>query len=802
MENQDPYQKMLSEPEEKVFVDNSNNTKIDEVEKVDIPDSNNLNPKVPLLEDKSEKDYNLKLLNKNSNLYICPGNNYEAKLHSDSFKLNDGNQINPYSGNKFYSKIRKSTLFKHGIDLSNLFIIIKYLITLITACFIMKWIVVFFVVVVFDRDFTEIKIYKNIDFFLAANNLEYGEALGYNVTFYIMTVICFILLSKKIDHMTKKYNKRVSNLYYCDESIYSIFVKNLPMDTSTLELEDFLRKQFNVGIIRNIYLLKDIRQIYSIHQSYMSLLLERNNYIAKSKIKQEKLYEYNSNLTKIKNKLIRKIKIAYDVDHINNKFINKENEKDKEENKQIKINPIDSDKQIENKDNKENDNNQINSNYDNESEKNFFSSKNSFLNIEIQKTKQIDFSRTAIVVFERNEDKNQFLRPLISIKQFFNYLYYKPIIFRGKRLFIENVPQINLINFPNTKYSTEKLFFKGNIQFIFYFLLGLFVNYIFTAIKVAFLFGASINVPIPLFSTIILYSLNYLMNIIIRLTVKSFKFSDIYLENIFIQFACSQRNFIITFLIQMTYFISYLTTEMNHREGSNKKYFKSVEFFLVTLFRSLLFLRYNKEFILRRIKFVIRKYVFCSKLTQNELNELLAENRLNAIETYFIFKDLIIAGILLLSVSFFCSLAYFVAAFAGYFIIVNALNNSEFNTYDDEGINMNIKNRYHNLINHYGFFFSKFLYFEIISISFIFIVCTMSYVLSYYVVIFAYVFFNDIYFSYQFISLWNSNLHTSKTYSELKPYFQRSFKNSKWVDFQRLINDLVHDKDLKTKSDE
>ena len=51
-----------------------------------------------------------------------------ADVHSEKFKLKDGNYTNPYTETRYYSNLRKSTLFKHGIDLTNLFILIDYMI--------------------------------------------------------------------------------------------------------------------------------------------------------------------------------------------------------------------------------------------------------------------------------------------------------------------------------------------------------------------------------------------------------------------------------------------------------------------------------------------------------------------------------------------------------------------------------------------------------------------------------------------------------------------------------------------------
>ena len=52
--------------------------------------------------------------------------------------------------------------------------------------------------------------------------------------------------------MMRNYNSEVLSKYYSDESVFSIFIKNLPDDTNKSELEEFLRTHYKIGKINKI----------------------------------------------------------------------------------------------------------------------------------------------------------------------------------------------------------------------------------------------------------------------------------------------------------------------------------------------------------------------------------------------------------------------------------------------------------------------------------------------------------------------------------------------------------------------
>ncbi len=648
---------------------------------------------------------------------------------------------------------------------------------------------------IFNESFDKYAFNKNPDYYFSGDDLL--RLLHLLISLITMLVI-FIILMRLIYRISKKYYHRVASQFYSDESIYSIFVKNLPLDTNVDELEAYLKENFIIGEIKSIILLKDIRQIYDLHQEYISLMIERNNFMHgsgtcfTSKNRMTKIAKFNERLNFLKNKITRKIKLAYNVDfELQEKHVYENN------NQILNFDSKNSEKKVEKNNNNENvsslevDNNTDN-NENNENNSTFFSDKNSLLSLGLRKTKQIEFSRCAIITFERNEDKNQFLRSLVSIKQFMSILYEKPYVFRGKRIYIENVPQINLINFPNTSYSTEKQYYNSNTLFVFYFFLFYISNLGFTLLK--FFIVKDLLNNIPLLKTLILYVANFIVNYLITLTVTSLNFTDKYLESVIIQFSQMQRTFsvslyanIVTFLIS----IKEANSSKDITHNSNP-YFRFLEYMLITGLIKLVSIRYNKEFQLRRVKYFILKYVFQSKFTQNQVNEYLSGNRFNFLDLYFNYRSLIITGILTSFITPFISFYYLVIAYIGWILAYSALNNSEFNTYDDLGINSNIKHRYFNVVNYFGFFFKKFIGFEIaniVSMTYILLVGTK---LNIFLFSGVYCGLAELIGSYHTIKLFRSHLHTSKLYSENK--FDKSFKDSKWVDIQKLLKDLNHDK--------
>lgn len=728
------------------------------------------------------KDYNENLLDTNSLLYAFQGNEDLAESYSKEHYLKEGNELDVYNQKRFFANLRKSTLFPYGIDLSNLFFVIKMYFYMFFIIYILK-IIFIFSNFIFNESFYKPAFNKNPDYYLSGDDLM--RLIHFAISFIIMLVF-FIILVNMLYKMSKKYYRRVASQFYSDESIYSIFIKNLPLDTNADDLESYLKENFKVGEIKSIILLKDIRQIYELHQEYMSLMLERNNFMHgsgtcfTSNNRMNKITKYNEKLNILKKKLIRKIRLAYNVDfELKEKHVY-------DDNKQI----FDS----ENNNNNNNNNKIIETESDVENSNNstFFSDTNSLLSLGVRKTKQIEFSRCAIVTFERNEDKNQFLRGLVNIKQFMSMLYEKPYIFRGKRVFIENVPQMNLINFPNTCYSTEKQYYNSNTKFLFYFFLFYISNLGFTLLK--FLIVLNVFNDIPLLKTFLLYIANFIVNFLITLTICSLNLTDKYLENVLIQFAQMQRSFSVSLYANIITFLTSINEESDHKSKvhDSNPYFRFLEYMLITGLIKLISIRYNKEFQFRRVKFLVIKYIFQGKFTQNQVNEYLAGNRFNFLDLYFNFRSIIITGILTSFISPLISFYYLILAYIGWVLALHALNNSEFNTYDDLGINTNIKNRYFNIINYYGFFFKKFIGFEIINIINMAYVLILGARINFFLFTGIYCGLAEIIGSYQTIKFFRSHLHTSKLYSETK--FTKTFKDNKWIDIQKLLKDLNHEK--------
>lgn len=394
--------------------------------------------------------------------------------------------------------------------------------------------------------------------------------------------------------------------------------------------------------------------------------------------------------------------------------------------------------------------------------------------LDFSTSKRISFSRTAIVTFKRNEDKNQFFRDFISYKQFLCCFTKKPFTFRGKRIYIENVPQIDLIDFRNISKSPVKRFLRNPIRIIIVLILSIGFSSLVYWSKFRFL--RDFLYDIPILRTILFIIFISIIGAIIRATIKLLRLPDKYLEHCFINSVISVRNF------NSTIFVIYIIFLF---EESLFNYERLYEFIAFNSLRYFHHLRYNFDWLLRFFQFYINK-ALCVVMPQYKVNFFLAENQFDPINEYFQFRNNLISCVLLLIYCPLIGLGLCFSLLYSYKLLLWSLVHSEYNTYDPEGLKLKPDNRVLNQINYFGFFFKKYFEYEILHFFIIF-ASIYSYRYSPYI-IYGFIALSEIIFLFQINSFHKQNINISVNYDECK--FKKQFKDSKWVDINKILKDI------------
>ncbi len=226
--------------------------------------------------DSDLNSYNKDIMDKDSYLYNIPADEALAEEQSKIFQIFK-NFPNAYE--ELFKKRHKSALFKYGIDISCLVMVcydFLFMVLFVLLSQILSFIIYFSVYGfedIFENEF------NNFDLFLG-NKIPFIRS-GVSL---VVIILCLINMTSKIKHLSKKYYNRVASQIYLDESIFSIFIKNLPYDTRKEELIDYLKENFAISEIKKLIFLKDVDQIIQIHQSFIETTIEKNTALAKLKI--------------------------------------------------------------------------------------------------------------------------------------------------------------------------------------------------------------------------------------------------------------------------------------------------------------------------------------------------------------------------------------------------------------------------------------------------------------------------------------------------------------------------------------
>ena len=262
---------------------------------------------------------------------------------------------------------------------------------------------------------------------------------------------------------------------------------------------------------------------------------------------------------------------------------------------------------------------------------------------------------------------------------------------------------------------------------------------------------------------------------VIKYFVSKLKISDKYLESSLINLMIMTRNFNTSFY---SVFLVYL-----HVEDTQFGYYLLIQFVLLNILRFLLHIRFNINKVTRSIVyFFTRLFV---NYSQNQIIQLRSDNYFDPIYAYFQIRNIIIYSIFLITACPIAGATVSLISISIYFVLKSSINNSEFSSFDNEGIRQK-KHFLVNQINYFGCFFINFFYYEILQIIIM--------------VITVYVYKYSCYYSYipiavnelLLLSHFNSlNKHTFKTnlsYSNCK--FIRKIEDSKWVDINKITNDI------------
>lgn len=262
-------------------------------------------------------------LNRHGTLYTYPGSELIAKTHSKVYRIGECQEnyerkcecCKQNIPTLFYSishTIKPKELMKYGIDLVNFFLLVrdyyKYIVLFyLSYLFQFLLCLLFFGVPEINFNFLYIELYYQ--------KIIYGDSSGLNYqiiidnVFNLIRICCifyiYLKIQKKYKSYFKLYKKKLHDEIYIDESIYSMFIKNLPKTCTTEELKNFLINDYGVNSIREIILLKNVEILAEKYEYLQSLIsrkkkMEVTNSDMKYKIKDFESVELEINKTSFK----------------------------------------------------------------------------------------------------------------------------------------------------------------------------------------------------------------------------------------------------------------------------------------------------------------------------------------------------------------------------------------------------------------------------------------------------------------------------------------------------------------------
>jgi len=241
-------------------------------------------------------------------------------------------------------------------------------------------------------------------------------------------------------------------------------------------------------------------------------------------------------------------------------------------------------------------------------------------------SKNIERNSCAIIIFEQNEDRLLFFREFFNLKEIL-YMYFKrAFVYRGKRIYFEPVPSLQMIDWNYCKYSIEKTMSNTKIQYLISFAFSAFIySFAFVAISLVSSLGSEENIWFALLRNIALIFLNIFLKFALTLLISSFRLSDNYLKEILKAYFIGCRTLNNTIFINLILFACQ----------SKSNYSILFLIILQNLKLGLLSI-YNSDYFFR---FISYKMYYNKKLNSQEtLNDILGANTFNFMTSWEGFK--------------------------------------------------------------------------------------------------------------------------------------------------------------------
>ena len=186
---------------------------------------------------------------------------YLAKIHCESLIINGKyqqcdccNYKIPKSSFGAFEKNPSLSYYKYGIDCVNYFLFLNFYIKLMWMTYV-TYLIEFFIGLIRRKFYIRQFDIVYIEYFF--QDVLYNEDKGLKFLYVfvriIITLILIIKLGSKMKLSYKDYRKNLSK-YYIDESIYSIFLKNIPVLTEVEEFREHIEKEHPVKIKKMIFL--------------------------------------------------------------------------------------------------------------------------------------------------------------------------------------------------------------------------------------------------------------------------------------------------------------------------------------------------------------------------------------------------------------------------------------------------------------------------------------------------------------------------------------------------------------------
>jgi hypothetical protein len=239
-------------------------------------------------------------INSYGSSYKYPGEKVIAKTHSKTTRMGEYDETYKIKcqccgrliPNQFYylnsGKFKMSKLYRYGIDLVNFFIITRsyyfYIFSFYITYLLQSIFIIFFYGVpneVFNIYYLEL--YYQILIYGNKNGTSPDDTdvvrakffidFGFNVIRLLLVIYIFSGISRKFKIVSKEYRRKLA-LYYMDESLYTIIIKNLPKMVNKDDLKTHLTNEYNIEV-RDIQLLKCSEQMGEIYEDYEKLIIKK-----------------------------------------------------------------------------------------------------------------------------------------------------------------------------------------------------------------------------------------------------------------------------------------------------------------------------------------------------------------------------------------------------------------------------------------------------------------------------------------------------------------------------------------------